>query len=73
MEWSQTWIEANGDEYADFQRDMREGVNGFEFQDEPMQDSEPADVDTDAGFDVYAGGPEMDEPYDPYEYAEYDE
>lgn len=37
--------------------------NGFD-----CGNDEPHDVDSDFGYDPYAGGPEMDEPMDPYDY-----
>lgn len=56
---SQTWLEANAEEYADFLNDATE--------DPSLLDAGEGDIDSDFGFDPYAGGPETDEPFDPYD------
>ncbi len=33
----------------------------------PDGDGEPPDIDSDVGYDPYSGGPEMDDPIDPFD------
>jgi hypothetical protein len=38
-----------------------------QYNDTEHEDGEPYDIDSDAGYDPYSGGPEMDDPIDPFD------